>query len=34
MQMQSEEDRKTKAEQKSKSSVANQLNYGANIVRF
>jgi len=34
LQCQSEQDRKEKAEQKAKASVANPLNFGANIVKF
>ena len=34
LQQQSEQDRKENAEKKAKASVANQLNYGANIVKF
>jgi len=34
LQCQSEQDRKEKAEEKAKASVANQLNFGANIVKF
>lgn len=34
MQKQSEEDRQEKAKQKAKASVANELNFGANIMQF
>ena len=34
MQNQSEQDRKENAEKKAKASVANPLNFGANIVKF
>jgi len=34
MQRQADEDRQRKAEQKAKTSVANQMNFGANIVKF
>ena len=34
LQAQSEQDRKEKAEQKAKASVANKLDFGANIVKF
>lgn len=34
MQQQQEYDRRDKAEQKSKASVANPLNFGANVVHF
>ena len=34
LQRQSEQDRKEAAERKAKNSVANPLNFGANVVRF
>ena len=34
MQRQSEQDRKEAAEKKAKTSKANPLNFGANVVRF
>ena len=34
LQMRSEQDRAVKAAEKAKTSVANQLNFGANVVKF
>lgn len=34
LQAQSEQDRKEKAEQKAKTSIANPLNFGANVHKF